>query len=744
MRNKILVSLLLGSFFWLQAQYVQPESGPVFVEDEVPRVDLFLPQSDLDKIFEDVESDEEFAATFIFTSSELIDTLEEVGVRLRGNTSRHSAKKSIKVSFNGFRPGRKFKGLEKLNLNGEHNDPSIIRSKLCWDLCHQLGIPASRSNHVALYINTQYMGLYINVEQVDEEFIQKRFQGENGNLYKCLWPADLAFKGTDPNVYKEVFFGRRAYELKTNKDRDNYTDLAEFIKVLNNYKGEMLQCEIEKLFDVDTYLKTIVMDVLTSNWDGPIVNKNNFFLYTDSHTGRITYIPFDLDNTLGIDWFGVNWAETDIYNWSSYSGEERPIYDQILSIPEYRDRYSFYLRETMEKYFNVLELFPYLESKRNLIEDFRLNDPLAGRDYGWTYNDFLASYDEPLGGHVKNGLVDYIDLRVSSALAQVENNDILPYLRLDYEIATDEVVFSGHAQDDGEITELQLNYKIDDGPWETASVELDTDNSFGFVLPYSSTGTLDYYFDLTDDANQGSSYPKCRNGQLQLGFTEVSNIVINEFIASNSSTSQDEGGDYDDWIELYNAGNSPVPLNNFFLTDDPDNVTKWRLPNILLNPRQYLIVWADEDGHQGDRHANFKLSKAGEFVGLYDGPENNFAPIDTITFPEQETDRSYARRPNAVGPFEITEEVTFRGNNDMFSSVEESSQNQINIYPNPVQDLLHLGNDQKLYSIKCYNSSGILMLTKNLANQIDVSEYPVGIYLVKIEGLGSWRFIKVD
>ena len=62
-----------------------------------------------------------------------VDNFDQVGFRLRGNTSRYAQKKSFKVSMNTF-SNLKFLGLEKLNLNGEHNDPSIIRSKLCWDI----------------------------------------------------------------------------------------------------------------------------------------------------------------------------------------------------------------------------------------------------------------------------------------------------------------------------------------------------------------------------------------------------------------------------------------------------------------------------------------------------------------------------------------------------------------------------------------------------------------------------------
>ena len=95
------------------------------------------------------------------------------------------------MSFNTFYGGRKFHGVEKMNINGEHNDPSIIRSKISFDLFKNAVVPAPRSNHVELYINDEYKGLYINVEHIDEEFVESRFGNKTGNLYKCLYPATL-------------------------------------------------------------------------------------------------------------------------------------------------------------------------------------------------------------------------------------------------------------------------------------------------------------------------------------------------------------------------------------------------------------------------------------------------------------------------------------------------------------------------------------------------------------------------
>ena len=47
----------------------------------------------------------------------------------------------------------------------------------------------------------------------------------------------------------------------------------------------------------------------------------------------------------------------------------------------------------------------------------------------------------------------------------------------------------------------------------------------------------------------------------------LSGVVINEFMASNSTTARDQDGEYDDWIELYNNSSSAIDLSGYYLTD---------------------------------------------------------------------------------------------------------------------------------------------------------------------------------
>jgi len=128
------------------------------------------------------------------------------------------------------------------------------------------------------------------------------------------------------------------------------------------------------------------------------------------------------------------------------------------------------------------------------------------------------------------------------------------------------------------------------------------------------------------------------------------NLVINEVMASNSRTIMDPQGQYDDWIEIYNAGEVGFYLAGMHLTDNLDNPTKWQIPSdnpheTLIRPGEYLLIWADNDITAPiGLHAGFELNAdSGEEVGLFD---INGVFIDSVQFPKQDPDISYGRYPD--------------------------------------------------------------------------------------------------
>ena len=134
------------------------------------------------------------------------------------------------------------------------------------------------------------------------------------------------------------------------------------------------------------------------------------------------------------------------------------------------------------------------------------------------------------------------------------------------------------------------------------------------------------------------------------GLVSPAPIRINEFLADNDTVIADEQGEYDDVLELYNAGATSVDLGGMYLTDDLGDPTKFRITDtITLPPGGLILFWADDSPEQGIYHANFALSKAGESIGLFDTDANGNAPVDTYSFGGQATDVSEGRCPDG-GP----------------------------------------------------------------------------------------------
>ncbi len=131
------------------------------------------------------------------------------------------------------------------------------------------------------------------------------------------------------------------------------------------------------------------------------------------------------------------------------------------------------------------------------------------------------------------------------------------------------------------------------------------------------------------------------------GVMPAQNLFINEFMADNDSTVQDEAGDFDDWIEIKNAGQNPLNLGGYFLTDDIAAPTKWAIPDTVLAPGAYILFWADLEPAEGPTHTNFRLERNGEFVGLFSPLAAGNQPVDTKGFGPQLRDVSFGRFPDA-------------------------------------------------------------------------------------------------
>ena len=100
-------------------------------------------------------------------------------------------------------------------------------------------------------------------------------------------------------------------------------------------------------------------------------------------------------------------------------------------------------------------------------------------------------------------------------------------------------------------------------------------------------------------------------------FPVVATPVISEFMAANETTLADEDGDFSDWIEISNSADQPLDLAGYYLTDNSQVLNRWVFFFFLLDPGEWLVVFASgKDRDVGELHTDFKLSAGGEYLAL--------------------------------------------------------------------------------------------------------------------------------
>ncbi|MGC3959732.1 MAG: lamin tail domain-containing protein [Verrucomicrobiota bacterium] len=594
------------------ANTVIPGPHPLYCDTSLARVEITASQSVWNGLQASAPTNVEGSVNVRFRHGDIDVTVTNVGISARGNTSLNKYPRSFNISFNSFVPGQNLFGIEKLNLNSEANDPSTARSKVCFDLHQAAGLPTPYANHVATVIigpNNHRSGpngvffdaVLNNTQPVEDVFIKQRFANSRGNLYKCTWnssPADLVYKGPTGNSYS----GLATYELKYQGSTDaSFNDLASLINVINNTPSNTFASVIRRNFEVDDFLKRLALDVLTSNWDGHWGNWNNFHLYRDPGSGKWHYIPYDLDNTFSIRWItpsSGDWATQNIYTWGKTT--DTPLVTRILAVPEFKNRYSYYLNQMLQTFYQNATLNPLVYRIRQNqtaalpFDDLGITNCKAtdrnrysGDWPNWTYSQYSNSFDRAqvsFNGNVPNyhGLTEFITARRTNALNQLTLSNIGPIIsKLTIAPAlpaTNQLItVSARVEDDVSVSSVKLISRFNSGASVTNNLldnglapdALAGDKIYTTQLgPFATTGTLTYYLQATDNTGKATFEPwggaadtnslPIGSPFLGLAITELNyhphEPTGNELLISTNAD------DYE-FIEFQNLGSSTLNLN---------------------------------------------------------------------------------------------------------------------------------------------------------------------------------------
>jgi hypothetical protein len=225
-------------------------------------------------------------------------------------------------------------------------------------------------------------------------------------------------------------------------------------------------------------------------------------------------------------------------------------------------------------------------------------------------------------------------------------------------------------------------------------------------------------------------------------------IFINEFMCENSNTIADQAGEYDDWIELYNAGALPVNVAGLYLTDDFTAVDKYRIPfsspdSTTIQAGGFLMLWADNDTEQGLLHLSFKLNNSSEEIALNRYSVLNSSTIDSISYAFASNSGSYGRQSDGAATWTTMNPTPEASNNITISPTIEAS--DCYVYPNPTRRYIHI-EGSAVEEIQLFNINGVhqlSMLPTSEITRLDLSNFVGQLYVLCIKTATKYHYAKI-
>ena len=403
--NILFALLLLGISTQVSAQI---EGDNIFADDQVIRIDLEFSQAGFfDSLTANYETSTYMKADLTLTDNTGAYTFEDVGVRLKGNSTYNhpNNKKSFKIDFNKYVSGQNYDGLKKLNFSNGFKDPTFLREKVFFDVSKAAGVPAPRANFANVYFNGTLWGFYTVVEQIDDQFLDWRIGDDDGNLFKAGsnfgagpggggTPADLVYYGDNQSAYEE------RYELKSNEDENDWTDLIEFIDFINNSSDADFEAGLGDRLELGEYLTSAALDNMFGNFDSYTGSARNWYIYHNLTTDKWEWVKWDGNESFGSypagggGGPGGGGGNNPLTLAIDYSDNDRPLLENIFDSPTLYTQYQNKMCVVLENYFNSEYLDPKIDALKDLIQE----SVFADNNKQYSNADFTTNIESNLSG----------------------------------------------------------------------------------------------------------------------------------------------------------------------------------------------------------------------------------------------------------------------------------------------------------------------------------------------------------
>jgi spore coat protein CotH len=278
-------------------------------------------------------------------------TVTNVAIRTKGSASRSAVKPALRVDFNRYATGRTFLGLEALSLNNVWQDASGLRELLAMKVYRTLGLPAPRMAPVALYINNEYAGYYLVVEEIDEPFLARAFGESGGYLFEYKWVSYYYFDylGADLAPYAARY---EPQTRATESDGALYLPVEKMVRTVNEAPDEDFPAAVSPYVDLEAFMRLTAAQAAVAEPDGLLGGwgMNNHYLYRSGQSAPHRFVPWDASVALAA-------ADYPVHAWHA----ENVLMRRAMAVPSLQQLY----RDTL---LEAAELFDRTEAGRSPAE----------------------------------------------------------------------------------------------------------------------------------------------------------------------------------------------------------------------------------------------------------------------------------------------------------------------------------------------------------------------------------------
>lgn len=445
----IIFALILCSFIYFYNKFtpqvlIQPEYvEKIFNKDKIIDINISISDENFKSLIENA-SEEKYVVADVTVND---TTIKNVGIRAKGNSSLRqivsddeSDRFSFKINFSEYVSDQNLFGLEKLVLNNMIGDPTYMKEYLSYDLMEFLNVNTPAYAFADIKINGEDWGLYLAVEPIEQDFLERYYGKDYGNLYKPESMEMDANKNVDKVKEKPVGTAPQM-EIKNNNEQPMQTKNKQRIKNINDepvqddknpqtqnnntpkkqgsfdtketslvyiddnessytkifdsvvtkgltdldkqYYIKMVKAlnsgeDLEKYLDVDEILRYFAVNTFLVNLDSYAGSmKHNYYLYEKN--GIFQILPWDFNLSFGT--FEMEDPSKAI-NFPidspvTDSMENSPLISKLLEVDEYKQLYHSYLETIVTGYINSGYFENTVNKLNNLIYDKVKNDATA-------------------------------------------------------------------------------------------------------------------------------------------------------------------------------------------------------------------------------------------------------------------------------------------------------------------------------------------------------------------------------